>query len=287
MKQERWVSFLDAGSPGFGRLDDDRIQVCNGQMFGANAATGQQLLLSEVELQAPCVPRTLFALWNNFKAAAQKNAWSTPTEPLYFLKAANSFNAPGAQVPKPTSYSGRILYEGELGVVIGRDGRNIALAEAEQYIFGYTCVNDVTALDQLRADSSFEQWIRAKSFDGFTPIGPCIATGLDASRLIVRTRINGRERQNYPVADMFFSPNQLVSLLSRDVTLRAGDIISCGTSLGAGPFTAGALVEVEIDGIGVLSNRMGEAVVRDDAMVMYQAADISPAATWTSKERGL
>lgn len=225
-------------------------------MFDHPTDSGRSLPLAELELLPPCEPRAFYALWNNFKSAAAKNGWATPAEPLYFLKGANSFNAPGADIVQPVSYSGRVLFEGELGVVIGKAGRNIAIEDAPNHIFGYTCVNDVTGLEQLRADTSFEQWVRAKSFDGFTPFGPVIATGLDVQALNVRTRLNDRERQNYPVSDMFFSPHQLVSLISRDVTLQAGDLISCGTSLGAGPFAVGAQVEVEIEGIGVLRNRM-------------------------------
>ena len=123
-------------------------------------------------------------------------------------------------------------------------------------IWALTCVNDVTAVELLRSDDSFEQWTRAKNFDGFTPFGPWIETELDSAKAIVTAKVNGRERQNYPVSDMFFSPLELVSRLSRDVTLQPGDVISCGTSLGAMPWQAGATVEVVIEGIGVLSNAM-------------------------------
>jgi 2-keto-4-pentenoate hydratase/2-oxohepta-3-ene-1,7-dioic acid hydratase in catechol pathway len=148
------------------------------------------------------------------------------------------------------------VYEAELGIVIGRRGRDIPLEEADRYIFGYTCVNDVTALELLRSDASFEQWTRAKNFDGFTPFGPWIETDLDCQNAVVTAKVNGRERQNYAVSDMFFSPAQLVAKLSRGMTLEAGDIISCGTSLGAMPWQNEAVVEVSIEGIGTLSNTM-------------------------------
>jgi 2-keto-4-pentenoate hydratase/2-oxohepta-3-ene-1,7-dioic acid hydratase in catechol pathway len=216
------------------------------------------IALSEVTLLAPCTPGKFFALWNNFRAAAQKNGWAEPTEPLYFLKASNSFSAHQHPVVKPRCFEGRVLYEGELGIVIGKRGKNIALEDAASHVFGVTCVNDVTALDLLRADTSFEQWTRSKSFDTFTPFGPCIATGLHLESLSVRTLVGTRERQNYPVSDMFFSPLALVSRLSRDVTLEPGDVISCGTSLGAMPWNVGVTVEVHIDGIGCLQNTMTE-----------------------------
>jgi len=123
------------------------------------------------------------------------------------------------------------------------------------YVFGYTCVNDITAVELLKTDRSFAQWTRAKSFARFGPFWPVIATDVKPARMVVRTLVNGKERQNYPVRDMIFSPEQLVSLVSRDLTLSAGDIISCGTSVGAGPIPAGALMDVVIDGVGTLSNR--------------------------------
>jgi 2-keto-4-pentenoate hydratase/2-oxohepta-3-ene-1,7-dioic acid hydratase in catechol pathway len=127
-------------------------------------------------------------------------------------------------------------------------------ADAAAHVFGYTCINDVTALDLLAADPSFPQWTRAKGFDGFAPVGPVIATGIDPAGLVVRTLVNGRERQNYPVADMIFPPAKLVSLISRDLTLEPGDVIACGTSLGVLPMRPGTTVEVAIDGIGTLKN---------------------------------
>lgn len=132
---------------------------------------------------------------------------------------------------------------------------NINEDEADKYIFGYTCVNDVTARGLMKEDPSFVQWTRAKSFDTFGAVGPVVATGLDVDSLIVRTLVDGVEHQNYPVDDMFFSPREIVSRLSRDMTLNPGDVIACGTSLGAGPMSQGATVEIRIDGIGSLVNQ--------------------------------
>jgi 2-keto-4-pentenoate hydratase/2-oxohepta-3-ene-1,7-dioic acid hydratase in catechol pathway len=150
-----------------------------------------------------------------------------------------------------------VVYEGELGIVIGKTCRHIAPGDADAHIFGYTCVNDVTALDLLSADPAFPQWTRAKGFDGFAPVGPAIATNIDPAGLFVRTLVGGRERQNYPVADMIFPPAELVSRISRDLTLEPGDIIACGTSLGVLPMRPGTTVEVVIDGIGTLQNVYG------------------------------
>jgi 2-keto-4-pentenoate hydratase/2-oxohepta-3-ene-1,7-dioic acid hydratase in catechol pathway len=252
----KWLRFAHQGRTGFGVVDQDRIAVHQGDMFGSAQATGEHLALAEVQVLAPCEPRQCFALWNNFRAAAAKNNWAEPTEPLYFLKGANSYSHHLAPVPKPRHYDGRIIFEAELAVVIGKGGRDISPEHAAAHVFGYTCVNDVTALEMLHADASFAQWTRCKSMDGFTPFGPWIETELDLSQAQVVARVNGRERQNYPVSDMFFSPLELVSRLSRDVTLQPGDLISCGTSLGAMPWQVGATVEVAVEGIGVLSNTL-------------------------------
>ena len=149
-----------------------------------------------------------------------------------------------------------MVYEGELGVVIGKRCKNASEEQAGKAIFGYTCINDITALDLIAKDASFAQWTRAKCFDGFGVIGPVIATGLDWKTLNVRTILNGRERQNYPCNDMI-SPEQIVHALSQDMTLEPGDVIACGTSLGVLPMKPGSVVEVQIEGIGTLRNAYG------------------------------
>ena len=139
--------------------------------------------------------------------------------PLYFLKNSRSIIGPGAAIRPPAGYAGKVLYEGELGIVIGRTCTAVDEAAAEAAIFGYTAVNDVTALDLLTADASFPQWARAKGCDTFGPIGPAIATGLDWSAARVKVALNGRVRQDYPAADMILPPARIVSLISREMTL--------------------------------------------------------------------
>jgi 2-keto-4-pentenoate hydratase/2-oxohepta-3-ene-1,7-dioic acid hydratase in catechol pathway len=255
----QWLRFTNAGAPGFGSLDGDHVRVHRGDLFGAHEPTGEVVPVAGLTWATPCAPTKMVALLNNFHAQLAKLGKPAPAEPLYFIKAPNTFAAHGQAIPAPKSYPGRILYEGELGVVIGKTGRDIAPEAVAEHIFGYTCVNDLTAFDLFTADPQHEQWTRAKGFDGFGPFGPVIATDLDPQALTVRTIVNGRERQSYPVSDMVFSPAQLVSLLSRDMTLVAGDVITCGTSVGVGPLKPGMTVEVAIDGIGTLSNKYGEA----------------------------
>jgi 2-keto-4-pentenoate hydratase/2-oxohepta-3-ene-1,7-dioic acid hydratase in catechol pathway len=258
----KWMRFRRDGVEGFGVLDDRgddvgeyrSIAVHAGDMFDAPRDTGERLDAAGVEWLAPCRPGKIVGLWNNFRAAAEKNGWAAPSEPLYFLKAPSSVIGQGAEIPAPRGYDGRVAYEGELAIVIGRRSRGIGPADAAGHIFGYSCANDVTALELLHRDPAFAQWARAKGFDGFGAIGPVIETAFDAAGAIVRTRVGGRERQNYPLADMFFAPHELVSRLSLDMTLEPGDVILCGTSLGVLPMKPGTVVEVVIDGIGTLKN---------------------------------
>ena len=187
---------------------------------------------------------------------ARNQAWSRRTpEPLYFLKASNSFLAAGEPIRTPQAYAGKVVFEGELGIVIGKHCRALDEVDAASYIFGYTCVNDVTAAEILNKDPGFAQWTRAKSFDTFGVFGPVIATDVDPSKLVVRTILNDQERQNYPVADAIFAPAKLVSLISRDLTLEPGDVIACGTSVGVGSMKPGSVISIVIDGIGTLTNR--------------------------------
>ena len=254
MTVRRWVRYQALDSLGFGLLEGEQIAVCRGDMFSEFERTGEFLRPADVALALPCAPSKFIGLWNNYHAQAAKQGLSLPAEPLWFIKAASSYCAHEQPFTVPTSYDGRVVYEGELGLVIGKRCKNVSNTEAAAAIFGLTCVNDVTALDLLTRDASFAQWTRAKSFDTFGIFGPVIATGLDWQALSVRTLVNGRERQNYPCSDMIFSPAQIVASLSREMTLEPGDVIACGTSLGVLPIKPGTVVEVSIDGIGVLKN---------------------------------
>lgn len=250
----RWVRFSHACEAGFGTLDGERVQVFSGSMFERPVPTARSLALGDVKLLAPTQPSKIIALWNNFKALGDKLKLTAPPEPLYFLKAPNSFLNPFETIVKPLG-DGKVVFEGELGIVIGKLAKNVAETDAMNHVFGVTCANDVTAADVLNRDPTFAQWVRAKGYDTFCPFGPCVATGLDPATLVVKTTLNGDVRQDYPVSDMRFSAAQLVSRISHDMTLLPGDIILCGTSVGVGSMKPGSTVEVEIGGIGKLVNR--------------------------------
>ncbi|HEY4069062.1 MAG TPA: fumarylacetoacetate hydrolase family protein [Burkholderiaceae bacterium] len=251
---QQWIRYQHLGAIGFGTLAGEHIAEHRGDLFASPEPTGRTLALRDVTLLSPTAPTKVIALWNNFAALGAKLNLAVPAEPLYLLKAPNSFANPGDVIRQPRS-RGKVVFEGELGIVIGRTASGVAEADAMDHVFGYTCANDVTEAEILNRDASFTQWVRAKGLDTFCPMGPVVATGLDASTLVVTTTLNDDVRQRYPISDMRFSVAQLVSLISFDMTLFPGDVILCGTSIGVGSMKPGSDITIEIDGIGALRNR--------------------------------
>ena len=250
-----WVRYSHGEGTGFGTLDGATIQVHEGTMFDDPVQTPLTLALDEVKLLTPCVPSKMIALWNNFHALAEKLEVQKPEWPLFLLKASNSFLGTGETIRRPASYAGPVVYEGELGIVIAKRTKEISEHEAGAHIFGYTCINDVTAAGLLKENPTFDQWTRAKSFDTFGVFGPAISTEVVPADCTVRTVLNGTERQNYPLRDMIIPPHRIVSRLSHDMTLMPGDVICCGTSVGVGSMKEKTnTIEVTIEGIGTLSN---------------------------------
>lgn len=253
----RWVRFRRRdGRIGCGVLEAPRVVQCEGDFFSRPQPSAESLALDEVTLLAPCAPSKIIALWNNFHALAARLGKAVPSHPLYLIKPGSCVAGPGEAIRRPQGYSGKIAYEGELGIVIGRRCKEVPASEAAAYIHGYTCVNDVTAAEVLHENTDFAQWCRAKGHDTFGCLGPHIETEFDYARARVLTRLDGAERQNYPLADMIFPPLELVSRISHDMTLLPGDVIACGTSLGVGSIRDGAAVEISIEGLGSLVNTL-------------------------------
>lgn len=250
----QWISYQHQGQAGFGQLEGESVKVFSGSLFNNPVATGSTLALSDVQITAPCVPQKMICMVDNFHALVTKLDHAVPQEPLWFIKANNALLGHGQVIRAPKSYAGKVIFEAELGIVIGKTLNMADEAEAAAGIFGYTCVNDVTAVEILQRDPGFAQWARSKSFDTFGPLGPVITTGIDPMGLSIKAILNDQERQNYPVSDMIFSPVKLVSLLSRDLTLLPGDVIACGTSVGVGSMKPGSTIVVEIPGVGRLEN---------------------------------
>lgn len=251
---QHWIRFLHLDTVRFGTLEGDKIRVFKGDMFDSPSRTDIAINLAEVTVLTPVVPGKVLAMWNNFHALGQKLGLAPPPEPLYLMKPPTSFLAPGGTIRKPR-VDAKVAFEGELAIVIGRSCSGVSVENVADYIFGYTCANDVTVGDIINRDPTFPQWVRAKGFDTFCPFGPVIATGLNPAMLVVRTILNGEVRQDYPVNDMVFTVAELVSKISQDMTLEPGDLLLCGTSVGVGSMRPGSTVVVEIDGIGKLSNR--------------------------------
>jgi 2-keto-4-pentenoate hydratase/2-oxohepta-3-ene-1,7-dioic acid hydratase in catechol pathway len=253
----RWARFRTfKGRVGFGMVEEGVILEYDGGMFEIPIITGREIALDACSLLAPCVPTKIVALWNNFYALAARLGKPPPAHPLFFLKSSSSLAGMHEPIERPCGYAGKIVFEGELGIVIGKTCRGVSISAAADHIFGYTCVNDVTAIDLLGENPDFPQWARAKSFDTFGCLGPVIATDFDWASGRVLARLDGIERQDYFLADMIFNPYELVSRISYDLTLAPGDVIACGTSLGVGSIKKGVVVEIEVPGIGVLSNRL-------------------------------
>jgi 2-keto-4-pentenoate hydratase/2-oxohepta-3-ene-1,7-dioic acid hydratase in catechol pathway len=246
--------FLHNGKELFGIVEGDQIRLAKGEMFGTFSVTRQEYPLAEVKLLPPVMPSKIVAIGLNYKDHAEEVKIELPDEPLLFLK-------PGSAVIghlDPIIYppmSKRVDYEGELGIVMGRVAQGVPEEEADEFIMGYTCFNDVTARDLQRKDG---QWTRAKGFDTFAPLGPWIETQLDPSDLRLETFLNGERKQSSRTSNLIFDHRQLVSFISRIMTLYPGDCIATGTPAGIGPMKAGDRVEVAIEGIGRLVNLVQE-----------------------------
>jgi len=237
------------------------VEPIAGEPFGGCQRTGEQWSLSEVRLLPPVEPRQIVAIGLNYGEHAREGGKEVPKAPLVFIKTANTVIGPDEAIVLPEMAPAEVDYEAELVVVIGKQAKEVSVAEARDYVLGYTCGNDVSARDcQMRLD---RQWARAKCFDTFGPLGPWIETELDPSRCDIRSTLNGQVMQESNTSDMVFSCEELVSYVSRCMTLYPGSVIFTGTPAGVGCtrepavfLRAGDVITVEIEGIGCLSNRV-------------------------------
>jgi len=229
---------------------EDIIRVMGGTFFTDPAPTGEELPLDDVLLLAPVLPSKLVCVGKNYAAHAAEFDMEVPEEPLVFLKPSTSVIGPHDPIWL-LPISKRVDYEGELAVVIGRIAKHVRTEDAFKFILGYTCANDVTLRDLQKTD---DQWARAKGFDGSCPLGPWIETDLDPTDVRVETRVNGGIRQAGQTSDMVFGVATLIEYITSFMTLLPGDVILTGTPEGVGPLSPGDQVEVEVDGVGTLSN---------------------------------
>jgi 2-keto-4-pentenoate hydratase/2-oxohepta-3-ene-1,7-dioic acid hydratase in catechol pathway len=233
------------GSPGvhYGILGGDTV-----------LADGAAHRLAEVRLLPPCWPSKIVCVGRNYREHASELGNPLPAEPLIFLKPLSALAAHGDAILYPP-ISQRVDHEGELGVVIGKRARRVKRDEAEACIFGYTCVNDVTARDLQKKD---EQWTRGKGFDTFCPVGPWIVPREEVrfDELRVRTFVDNEKRQDASVRELIFPVGEIIEFVSEFMTLEPGDLIATGTPAGVGPLEPGSVVRVEIEGVGALENRV-------------------------------
>jgi len=246
----RFVRF-DAGSGAmYGVLENDRIIAISGSIFESWEKSKEEYGLEEVRLLAPCEPTKVVGVGTNYKEVVEKKGEALPQEPIIFLKPPSAIIGPEEEILIPEGVN-EVNFEAELVVVIKKRARNVSPEEAKEYILGYTCGNDITAKDFMEKG---KPWTKAKSFDTFMPVGPCISTGIDGDNLAIKMYHNGKLVQDSNTSDMIFNVSKLVSFVSRIMTLNPGDLISTGTPPGKGVLKPGDVVEVEIEGIGRLRN---------------------------------
>jgi len=251
----RFARFLHDGSPSYGLCEGDGIRPLKGDIFGEHETPGGTMPLASVTLLAPAVPSKILAAAVNYpshvpSARAIVGKEDMPAVPQLFLKPPSSVIASGETIVIPEG-ARRVDAEGELVAVIGRRCKDVPADKALKHVFGYTCGNDVSARHWQRDDI---QWWRAKGSDTFSPLGPVIVTGLDPANLLLRTRLNGEVVQETNTGAMIHSLAELVSFASKVMTLEPGDLVFTGTPGITPKLDGGDVVEIEIEGIGVLRN---------------------------------
>jgi len=253
----RIVRFAAQGRTKYGLLTQNTIRILRGSPFSnfkhlssPSILDGSTRKLDEVRLLAPCLPSKIICLGLNYRSHIEEMKLPMPNMPLIFLKPSTTVIGSDDKIILPRDWK-RIDYEGELGVVIGKKTKDVSEEEAKEYILGYTCFNDVSDRHAQAADG---QWTRAKGYDTFAPIGPCIETEANPDNLKLETYLNGELRQSASTSDLIFGISKLISFISGVMTLLPGDVIATGTPPGVGPMNPGDVVEVKIENIGTLKN---------------------------------
>jgi 2-keto-4-pentenoate hydratase/2-oxohepta-3-ene-1,7-dioic acid hydratase in catechol pathway len=252
----RLARFSAGDEPAYGVVQGDpeagdaTIAVIDGHPIGQFAFTGEQHPLADVRLLAPIIPTKIIGIGKNYADHAREMGGEAPEQPLIFLKPSTAVIGPGDPIARPTSI-GRVDYEGELAVVIGKVCRDVTPGLAYDVVLGYMCGNDVTARDQQKTDG---QWTRAKGYDTFCPLGPWIETEVDPRDVGVTTTVNGETRQSGRTSQFVHSIPDVIAFITSCMTLLPGDVILTGTPAGVGPLEVGDEVAVTVDGVGTLTN---------------------------------
>ena len=244
------LRFIHDGQTAYGLWEKGVIRLYHGSPFSGGQVSGQIVEPEQIKLLPPCNPSKIIGIGLNYKRHAQEVGLALPAEPMMFLKPPSALLGQGDYIVKPPE-SKRVDFEAELAIVVGKTCRRVSESQALGYVLGYTCLNDVTARDLQSKDGQF---VRSKGFDTFSPVGPVIALDVAPGNLGIRTVISGKALQNSNTSDLIFSVPYLVSYVSCMMTLEPGDVIATGTPEGIAPIPDGATVNIEIDGIGRLTN---------------------------------
>ena len=240
------------GGPCWGAVKGEEVLTLSKPPYDGVDYDGGKLPLSQCKLLAPCSPTKIVCVGKNYAEHAKEMGAEPPGFPVLFLKGVNTLNQQEGAVQAP-GFVKRLDYEGELAVVIRRTAKDVKAKDFSDYVLGYTCLNDVTARDVQQHDG---QWTRGKSMDGFCPIGPWVVDDVDPSALKLETRLNGKAVQQGNTADFITPIPQLIEFITASMTLEPGDVVATGTPAGIGPMIPGDVVEVDIEGIGVLKNHI-------------------------------
>jgi 2-keto-4-pentenoate hydratase/2-oxohepta-3-ene-1,7-dioic acid hydratase in catechol pathway len=257
MKITKYVRYSADGKTSYGILEDQTIRELRGDIFSGAELTGKTIKLADVRLLAPCEPSKVVAVGRNYISHIADRNIAPAQEPGLFWKPSSCIIATEEDIVLPVGAE-NVHYEAEMVVVIGKQGKSIPQSEAAKHVFGISAGNDVSARDWQKNDL---QWFRAKGSDTFGVFGPAIVQGLNYNDLLVQCRLNGEVRQSQRTTDLIFPVDHIVSYVSRWVTLMPGDIIYTGTPGNTKAMSPGDIVEIEVEGVGVLRNRIFRATV--------------------------
>lgn len=248
----KYVRFERPEGPCWGVVKGNEVLTLSKPPYEELDYDGGRFPLNQCKLLAPCEPTKIVCVGKNYAEHAWEMGAEPPGFPVLFLKAPNALNRPEGAIHAP-DFVARLDYEGELAVVIRRRAKGVKAKTISDYVLGYTCLNDVTARDVQQHDG---QWTRGKSMDGFCPVGPFVVDDVDPSSLRLETRLNGKVVQQGNTADFITPVGELIEFITAAMTLEPGDVVTTGTPAGIGPMIPGDVVEVDIEGVGILKNQV-------------------------------
>lgn len=249
----KYIRFDHGGVAVWGRVEGEQVLVLSAAPYLGGSETGEAVPLSGAALLAPCELGKIVAVGKNYYDHAVEMGEGVPETPALFIKTANCICGPDSEIPYPAHLTRRLDYEGEIALAIGKKASRLTRENAMDAVFGYTILNDITARDVQKREL---QWTRGKAIDNGAPVGPWIVTGIDAGDLRITTRLNGEVRQDSRTSKLMHGYAELLAFITEAMTLYPGDLVATGTPAGVGAMKPGDVVEVEIEKIGVLRNKI-------------------------------